>query len=59
MRCLLLKVDGEPVPTTVSVDSIVKAVDQYCADDRNQHVPVVFALTLISMELSGKSKFNP
>jgi len=50
------KVEGGPVPTTISVDRIVQAVDQFCTDDRNQHVPVVFALKLISMELSGKSK---
>ena len=50
------KVEGEAVPTTVSVDRIVKAVDQFYEDERNYRVPMPFTLKLMSMELSGKSK---
>jgi len=50
------KVEGEPVPASISLGRIAKGVEAFYTDDRNQHVPVIFTLKLISMELSGKSK---
>ena len=50
------KVEGAPVPTTVAVERLVKAVDQFYEDERTHRIPVPFTVKLMSLELSGKSK---
>ena len=42
--------------TKTSYDHLIKALDQFYGDYRNEKIPVVSALRVISMELRGASK---
>lgn len=42
--------------TQTSIDHLVRALDQFYADYRNEKVVVVFALEVISMELRGEPR---
>src|SRR6266566_1677667 len=42
--------------TKTSYDHLIRALDQFYSDYRNEKLPVVVALRVISMELRGVSK---
>jgi len=42
--------------TKTSYDHLIRALDQFYSDYRNDKLPVVVALRVISMELKGASK---
>lgn len=50
------EVQGEKISKTTSYEHLLKALDQFYTDYRNELIPVPFALKVISMELAGREK---
>jgi hypothetical protein len=52
------EVQGEKISKRTSHEHLIKALDQFYTDYRNELIPVPFALKVISMELAGREKLE-
>lgn len=52
------EVQGEKISKATSHEHLVKALDQFYTDYRNELIPVPFALKVISMELAGRENLE-
>ena len=50
------KIQGEAISYDTSYEHLIKALDHFYADYKNELIPVPFALKIISIELAGRSK---